>query len=417
MPAGAPSQLLPADTYSLSYRRDVQLDGKSVFGGVPIASVTKNFDVEEGSTKAKVECADSDLTFSGTTLVFPCQFIDNLELYVYNKRGTLIEGGRFTGERSLELKTLGSGWKRVEAGVSNSLLRQWWRLYLCHTDCGPVAPSSGYKVTKSNDVVTISLPPCDVSAGDVIDFSWLAPLRAMSPGVLRRFTYSGEPYPNTDEGRSFPNPQNEIFLYNRSEPVTFTDSAGIAGVVLLEWNFCMSAGDYQEVAIFDAGIADANSPAEASTSTSEPAKVDTPAVVQPLTVDVASVIASPVKLADNVTRVEVTLTDSSDDSSALSMSLDGTRWVPVPRGQPVSLNRSDVASLQVRSVNSKGEMRQVVQTVVSNASGESSSNVSGSVSGDSDSSSSSKLWIVVVILVLLILIAVLMRGRRSKAKD
>jgi cobalamin biosynthesis Mg chelatase CobN len=99
------------------------------------------------------------------------------------------------------------------------------------------------------------------------------------------------------------------------------------------------------------------------------------------------------------------------------MSLDGTRWVPVPRGQPVSLNRSDVASLQVRSVNSKGEMRQVVQTVVSNASGESSSNVSGSVSGDSDSSGSSKLWIVVVILVLLILIAVLMRGRRSKAKD
>jgi cobalamin biosynthesis Mg chelatase CobN len=139
-------------------------------------------------------------------------------------------------------------------------------------------------------------------------------------------------------------------------------------------------------------------------------------VVQPLTVDVASVIASPVKLADNVTRVDVTLTDSSDDSSALSMSLDGTTWVPVPRGQPVSLNRSDVASLQVRSVNSKGEMRQVVQTVVSNASGESSS-AGSTVSGVSDSSSSSKLWIVVVILVLLILIAVLMRGRRSKAKD
>jgi hypothetical protein len=59
----------------------------------------------------------------------------------------------------------------------------------------------------------------------------------------------------------------------------------------------------------------------------------------------------------------------------------------------------------------------VVQTVVSNASGESSSNVSGTVSDGSDSPSSSKLWIVVVILVLLILVAVLMRGRRSKAKD
>jgi cobalamin biosynthesis Mg chelatase CobN len=140
-------------------------------------------------------------------------------------------------------------------------------------------------------------------------------------------------------------------------------------------------------------------------------------VVQPLTVDVATVIASPVKIADNVTRVDITLTDSSDDLSALSMSLDGTTWVPVPRGQPVSLNRTDVASLQVRSVNSKGEVRQVVQKVVSNASGESSSNVSGTVSDGSDSPSSSKLWIVVVILVLLILVAVLMRGRRSKAKD
>ena len=61
-------------------------------------------------------------------------------------------------------------------------------------------------------------------------------------------------------------------------------------------------------------------------------------------------------------------------------------------------------------------MRQVVQTVVSNTSGESLS-AGSTVSGESDSSSSSKLWIVVVILVLLVLIAVLMRGRRSKAKD
>jgi cobalamin biosynthesis Mg chelatase CobN len=241
-----------------------------------------------------------------------------------------------------------------------------------------------------------------------LDAGLIAPLRRLSSGVLRRPRFDYGLAMKLGRQKSFDNLANEIIVLGRSESITISNSADIAGV-----EFTETAGNVAETAILGSSTAGSSSPSE----TTQPPKVDSTGVVQPLTVDVATVIASPVKIADNVTRVDITLTDSSDDLSALSMSLDGTTWVPVPRGQPVSLNRTDVASLQVRSVNSKGEVRQVVQKVVSNASGESSSNVSGTVSDGSDSPSSSKLWIVVVILVLLILVAVLMRGRRSKAKD
>jgi hypothetical protein len=138
-------------------------------------------------------------------------------------------------------------------------------------------------------------------------------------------------------------------------------------------------------------------------------------VAQPLTIDVASVIASPVVLPESVSRVDLNVTDSGDSTSALSISLDGTTWVPVPRGQPISFDREDAASLQVRSVNSKGEIRQVVQNVVT----DSSSGSSGVTDTDSSDEGGSLaiVWIVALVIVILIMVVVVMRGRRAKAKD
>ncbi|MEY4165905.1 MAG: hypothetical protein RL419_1747 [Actinomycetota bacterium] len=409
---GTYSQLLPADKYTLSFSRHVLVEGRDVNGEVSSPVSTKSFEVGQGTTESNVQCADTDLKMSGESFEFACQYVNNISLATLRREGDPKDDGYASGTRSLDLAKWGSGWHRVELWVTGALLRQMWRLYLCHTNCGAVAPPAGYSATKSGEVISLELPPCDSPQNTPLDLGFIAPLRAVSPGVLRRARFDYARSMATANQKSFDNLDHETLVRGRSDAITITNGADIAGLEFAENAVCMKSGNVTELVVF-AKSADATP----SSETTEPPKVDTPPVVQPLTVDVASVIASPVKLADNVTRVDVTLTDSSDDSSALSMSLDGTTWVPVPRGQPVSLNRSDVASLQVRSVNSKGEMRQVVQTVVSNASGESSSNVSGTVSGVSDSSSSSKLWIVVVILVLLVLIAVLMRGRRSKAKD
>jgi|GEM_PF-5321673 len=410
---GSYTQLLPADNYTLNVTRHVTVDGLMVNSEVTGPVITKTFEVTQGDSNPKVECADSDMKMAATAFEFPCQFVDNLLLSTVKRTGEPLENGYFSGSRVVDLKKLGSGWHRVEVSTTGALLRQMWRLYVCHTDCGPVNPPSGYSVSKSGDVITIALPPCDVPEGMRLDAGLIAPLRRLSSGVLRRPRFDYGLAMKLGRQKSFDNLANEIIVLGRSESITISNSTDIAGVEFTETAVCMTAGNVTETAILGSSTAGSSSPSE----TTQPPKVDSTGVVQPLTVDVATVIASPVKIADNVTRVDITLTDSSDDSSALSMSLDGTTWVPVPRGQPVSLNRSDLASLQVRSVNSKGEMRQVVQTVVSNASGESSSNVSGTVSDGSDSPSSSKLWIVVVILVLLILVAVLMRGRRSKAND
>ncbi len=409
---GSYTQLLPADDYTLNVTRHVTVDGLMVNSEVTGPVITKTFEVTQGDSNPKVECADSDMKMVATAFEFPCQFVDNLLLSTVKRTGEPLENGYFSGSRVVDLKKLGSGWHRVEVSTTGALLRQMWRLYVCHTDCGPVNPPSGYSVSKSGDVITIALPPCDVPEGMRLDAGLIAPLRRLSSGVLRRPRFDYGLAMKLGLQKSFDNLANEIIVLGRSESITISNSADIAGVEFTETAVCMTAGNVTETAIFGSSTAGSNSPSE----TTQPPNVESTGVVQPLTIDVASVNPSPVVLPESVSRIEVTLTDSSDDLSALSMSLDGSTWVPVPRGQPVSLNRSDVASLQVRSVNAKGEMRQVVQTVVSGTSGESSS-AGSTVSGASDSSSSSKLWILVVILVLLILIAVLMRGRRSKAKD
>lgn len=384
-------QVLPADTYQLTYTRwvVVQRDNGPQTGMGLHGSF--QFEVKEGQTVSSPACSLSDLTFENSTLSFPCSATPNLAVThaTWDGDTSRIEGA----QGRVNLESIPAGWQRISLTMSGDLVNNSWAFLGCHTKCGPVAADANYRITKSDGTVSVNVPKCSASETRT-NVGYLTPLFKVARGLLHVPTMQL----NQDALlTSFESPTKGFYVLQRDVTITMSKSDLMAGVLFSESEQCIAGVNPSQLSIFEPTVDDVTKIELPQAETSYPVIINT-----------ANSPSAPIVVPEGTTSVSVTIAYNPSMNASVELSLDGDQWLPIVVGQATRVSVDEGTKLNVRTIDKNGlEVVTIHEVMASDSPNVLPVSPAGSLGQDELSTKNSTNYTMILLLALVLILILL----------